>query len=149
MKKKLFATVLCLLLLVSMTSAFAVPAGAKEIAGNGYHTRTIKYNTKEYDATLAMNYSSSSGARSIASCKACITVIMSGVTVKYDTINYGYITDTGNNNTSGFTPTKTTVYSNYVPCSKGMGQVIDYMYITGTAIFLGDASIDCHATMIP
>ena len=57
------------------------------------------------------------------------------LTVMYDTINYGYVTDTGSSMRGRFSSTKTEYCSAYVPCSWGMSQVIAYMTIRGSAIF--------------
>lgn len=132
--KKIISLALCLLLVISL----ATPAFAADSVGNGYRVKKIYYNDKEYDATIRTHYSSTQGARVSVECKAYITVLIQPLTVKYDTHNYGYITDTGSSMANGFGDNKLIIYSSYVPCSKGMAQVINYLTISGSAIFLGN-----------
>lgn len=142
--KKLQKT-LCLVLALALCVAMPITAFAAESSGNGYHLRDIVFNGKTYEASLAANYSSTYGARTIASCQAYINVWMKPVTVKYDTKNYGYITDTGTAKTSTFSFGNTSIYTPYVACSKGMDQVIHYVFISGSAVFYADSNYTLNA----
>lgn len=129
--KKIISLVLCLLIIISL----ATPAFAAHWSGNGYHVKEVMYNGKYYSASITTRYNSSQGAYTAVSCHAPIEFLNRSLTVMYDTINYGYVTDTGSSMRGRFSSTKTEYCSAYVPCSWGMSQVIAYMTIRGSAIF--------------
>lgn len=127
--KKLIS--LCLAL-VLMCSVLAMPAlAAVEPRGGGYTSFGITYNEKYYTVTVSASYDSSKGARVSATTQAAVYVKLNAPVVQYDTINYGYITDTGTGASKTLTDKIHTVTTAYVPCSKGMAQVINYRSISG------------------
>lgn len=109
-----------------------------KLVGNGITQTTITFNGKEYTATVCTDYSPSLGMRVYASTPAYINVSINKLTVKYDTRNYGYITDEGGERIGHFSNSVNVVYGSYVSCSKGMGQVIDYISASGSATFFAD-----------
>lgn len=129
--KKLIS--LCLAL-VLMCSVLAVPAlAAVEPRGNGYEGFSILYNGKSYTVSLTVSYSSTHGARTKLYTEAVVRVELDPTTVQYNTTNYGYITNTGSGNTGNLTEDEHLIVTPYVPCSKGMSQVINYVYMKGFA----------------
>ena len=131
--RRLWTIIVCLMLIMAM----AIPVSAATM----YNSRTetiIKFNVKEYPATLFINENRSNGVRMGATCQAVIPVRFVNLTVVYDTYNYGYWTDSGGARIETISVNRTTVYSYYVPCSKGTDQVIDCLRADGTAVFQGD-----------
>lgn len=127
--KKLIS--LCLAL-VLMCSVLAMPAlAAVEPRGNGYTSFSITYNGKPYTVTVSASYDSGKGARVSATTLAAVYVKLNAPVVEYNTISYGYITDTGTGKAETLTEEVHTLSTDYVPCSKGMSQVINYRSISG------------------
>lgn len=127
--KKLIS--LCLAL-VLMCSVLAVPAlAAVEPRGNGYSSFDIMYNDKSYSVSVSASYDSSKGGRVSVSTMAAVKVRIEAPVVQYNTISFGYITDTGSATEKTLTTTVHVHSTDYVPCSKGMSQVINYRSISG------------------
>jgi hypothetical protein len=146
MKKRLISMCLCFLLIISSVMvAYAddgdngdSPVLYSSYSGNGYSVGEVIFNQKTYDTRMSAGFSSTSGSYTQVYTLAAINVILGTVTVKYDTISYGYVTDKGGSTAVQLTDDNHTARSGYVKCSKGMSQVIEYVNISGSATLVGD-----------
>jgi len=136
--KRFIALFICVVVVMSLI----VPVSAASRASNGYNSKSITYNNKPYTVTLSTLYSTTYGAYLKATCQAAIEIRFHNLSVEYDTYSYGYVTNTGGAKQAWFTETKHTIYSYYVPCSRGMDQVIEYRSINGSANFYASSTPD-------
>lgn len=129
MKKRIISMFMILMLMLSVMAIPAYAAGMPR--GNGYEGFSIVYNNKNYSVSLSTSYSSNAGGRTQVYTEAAVPVTLDAPTVKYNTKNYGYITDSGSAASATLTDSNHFLATAYVPCSKGMIQVVNYAYISG------------------
>lgn len=137
---KKIARIFAVLLVIATMISLAVPATAAEprYATNGYTSSDIVYNGKTYTISVGVGGLTTYAVVATATCYvAGIQISLPGITAKFDTINYGYITNTGSprtgtTSTSSFSVTTAPLY-----CSKGTSQVIRVLTVSGSATFYG------------
>ena len=105
---------------------------------NGYSYTSVTYNGKNYTISLGVGGTGSKVAYVTAYCPIDgIKIKVGDVTAKFDTKNFGYITNVGNGITD-----RTSAQYNYfsitsptLVCSKGTNQVVKVLQVTNNTVF--------------
>lgn len=117
-------------------------------SGNGYSPVSFKHNDKYYAGSLTTHYDPAEGGWTSFNTLAAINVKLDGPVVKYNTISYGYCTQTGVRVKQTLTDKIHTVSTEAVPCKYGMSQVVKcesvYAYVTVYADSIVTASATGH-----
>lgn len=148
---KKISRILAVFFILATVISLAVPVMAVEprYTTNGYTSNTYYYGGKPYTISLGVGGLGDYQVFVAATCDAAdIDIVFSGVTARFDTINYGYVTDTGASCTK-HTVEGTSVYiSEKVSCPRGTAQVLRVLHASCSATFLGlDAGQNTNMTV--
>ncbi len=134
---RLFAVVLVMSCVLTVLLPVSTAAEAR-ITSNGYSSTNVTYDGKTYTIFLGVGGCNDKVARVTAHCAIDdIKIIIGNVTVKFDTKNYGYVTNVG----AGVTDRTSEKYSYFyittsdVVCSKGTAQVVKVLNVNSSAVF--------------
>lgn len=135
---KKISRILAVLFILATVISLAVPVMAVEprYTTNGYTCNDYYYAGKKYTISLGVGGLGDYQVFVAATCDAAdIDIFFSGVTAQFDTINYGYVTDTGAP-IKRHTVESTSVYrSTKISCPRGTAQVLRVLSASASATF--------------